>query len=122
MKQAHRQAAGQAPRAQHGVLRLTSHPASSFHSTAPAAPGLAWPRAEVPQTASRLQRAQLAGHRRVVSQGRPYPLRAAHIPCRPLTPDPCSAVDGHKDLSSLCDRTAADARGISKTSNFSRQH
>ena len=31
-------------------------------------------------------------------------------------------VDGNKDLSSLCDRTAADARGVSKTSNFSRQH
>ncbi|EFN56830.1 hypothetical protein CHLNCDRAFT_144392 [Chlorella variabilis] len=31
-------------------------------------------------------------------------------------------VDGQKDLSSLCDRTAADARGISAKSNFSRQH
>ncbi|KAL4855376.1 Tubulin polymerization-promoting protein family member 2 [Chlorella vulgaris] len=31
-------------------------------------------------------------------------------------------VDGQKDLRSLCDRTPADARGISKASNFSRQH
>ncbi len=31
-------------------------------------------------------------------------------------------VDGNKDLSSLCDRTAADNRGVSTTSTFAKQH
>ena len=31
-------------------------------------------------------------------------------------------VDGSKDLSSLCDRTAADNRGVSTTSTFAKQH
>jgi hypothetical protein len=51
-------------------------------------------------------------------------------PCNPACPLRTSTaknggptnVDGQKDLRSLCDRTPADARGISKASNFSRQH
>lgn len=31
-------------------------------------------------------------------------------------------VDGNKDLSSLCDRTPADNRGVSTISNFAKQH
>jgi len=31
-----------------------------------------------------------------------------------------TTVDGDKDLSQLCDRTPADARGVSSTSKFSR--
>lgn len=30
-------------------------------------------------------------------------------------------VDGNKDLSSLCDRTPADNRGVSTVSNFAKQ-
>ena len=33
-----------------------------------------------------------------------------------------TTVDGERDLRNLCDRTAADVRGISATSAFNKSH